>query len=57
MPEYTDGLQEGHDSVESLLGDADECTIKRAQWEGFEFEVGAGVVTVRNGSYADPSEH
>lgn len=57
MSSTTHGVENANGSVESLLDDADERTIKRAQWEAFEFEVSAGVVTVRNASYADPSDH
>lgn len=36
----------------------DAQTAKRAQWEAFSFDLEApGIVTVRNGSYADPGEH
>lgn len=38
------------------LGVSDKV-VKRAQYEAFEFEVTPGIVTVRNGSYADPENH
>ncbi len=40
------------------LGVSDNKVVKCAQYEAFEFELTApGIVTVRNGSYADPENH
>lgn len=41
-----------------LVATADKKTVKRAQWEAFEFEVESpNHVTVINGSHANPEDH
>lgn len=43
---------------ESIVGEADPKTIKRAQYEAFEFELEAlGLVRVINGSHENPEDH
>ena len=42
----------------SIVNDADAKTVKRAQWEAFEFAVEApGLIRISNGSYSDPENH
>lgn len=42
----------------SIVNDADPTTIKRAQYEAFEFELEApGLIRVTNGSYENPEDH
>lgn len=41
-----------------LIEEADPKTIKRAEWEAFEFEMKApGIVRVINGSHKNPEDH
>ena len=42
----------------SIVNDADQKTVKRAQWEAFEFDLEApGLIRVSNGSYENPEGH
>ena len=42
----------------TLIKDADGRTVKRAQYEAFEFGIDApGLVRVTNGSYGDDAEN
>lgn len=41
-----------------IVRDADPNTIKRAQWEAFQFDLETpGLIRVTNGSYENPEDH
>ena len=42
----------------SIVGVTDPTTIKRAQWEAFEFDLEApGLIRVTNASHSEPDDH